>query len=80
MSRSQFIEAGNIACPECGHPIVVHWQLLQQGVNPHCSTCGLTLVLDRSSSAAALKAASQLNDSLSAADQRRLAAMPPRRR
>lgn len=79
MSKRQFIEAGSIACPSCGHPISVHWQLLQQGVNPHCTQCGLTLELDRPTSSGALQAASQLNDRLSDAERRRLAAMPPRR-
>ncbi|ACS84178.1 MULTISPECIES: hypothetical protein [Musicola] len=80
MSRKQFIDAGSIACPGCQHPIAVHWQLLQQGVNPRCAHCGLTLELDRASSADALDAAEQLNTRLDDAERRRLAAMPPGRR
>lgn len=76
MNRHASTPGGTIACPECAHPISVHWQLLLSGVNPHCDHCGLTLALDRGSSTEALAAAARLNEAMNNAEQRRQAILP----
>jgi uncharacterized paraquat-inducible protein A len=79
MSKAQYIAAGTIACPQCKGKILVHWNLLQQGIDPQCPHCGLVLTLERQTSAEALAAAAKLNDAFVVANKHQKAALPPRR-
>jgi transcription elongation factor Elf1 len=79
MSKTQYIAAGTIPCPQCRQKMQVHWTLLQQGIDPQCQHCGLVLKLELQSSAESLAAAAKLNDAFVAANKHQQAGLPPRR-